>query len=256
MSRSDPPPSPTVARIRQSSPAAPSAEPRAGRSLARRLNIRFAKVIRWVHIYLSMLSLALVLFFSVTGITLNHPDWFFANSERRIKEKGTIEPSWLKPKVAAGEAGPPGIAENGVSGSDDRADASKGIAKLEIVEHLRNTHKIRAALVEFRVEENECLVTFKGPGYAADAFIDSQSGRYELTQTFHGMVAVLNDLHKGRDTGPVWSAVIDVSAVFMTLISLSGLILLFYLKLRRVPGLAVGLIGAVAAIVICLSLVN
>jgi hypothetical protein len=246
MSRFDPPPSTIVEKILQNSPATPT-EPRAGRSLARRLNIRFAKLARWLHIYLSMLSLGLVLFFSVTGITLNHPDWFFANTERRVQEKGQVEPGWL-----IANANPEKVSDS----SDGSADASQSVARLEIVEHLRNAHHIRAALAEFRVDENECLVTFKGPGYAADAFIDRQSGRYELTQTIHGIVAVLNDLHKGRDTGPVWSAVIDVSAAFMTVISLSGLILLFYLKLRRVPGLIVGLVGAVAAIVIGLTLVN
>ncbi|RZK83430.1 MAG: peptidase, partial [Pedobacter sp.] len=30
-----------------------------------------AKVSRWLHIYLSMVSFAIVLFFSVTGLTLN-----------------------------------------------------------------------------------------------------------------------------------------------------------------------------------------
>ena len=88
-------------------------------------------------------------------------------------------------------------------------------------------------------------MTFKGPGYAADAFIDRESGRYNVSQTYHGFLAVINDLHKGRDTGPAWSALIDVSAVLMTLISLTGLVLLFYLKLRRVPGLVVTLIGTV-----------
>ena len=62
-----------------------------------------------------------------------------------------------------------------------------------------------------------------------------------MPQTYHGFLAVINDLHKGRDTGPAWSALIDVSAVLMTLISLTGLVLLFYLKLRRVPGLVVTL---------------
>ena len=255
MSRSDPPPSTTVAKIRQSSPAATS-EPHAGRSLARKLNIRFARFVRWMHIYLSMFSLALVLFFSVTGITLNHPDWFFANTERRVKEQGTINPSWLNMGAGAMGAESSGTAEIRSENANNLDQRSAGVARLEIVEHLRNQHHIGAALAEFRAEETECLVTFKGPGYAADAFIDRQSGKYDVTQTFHGIVAVLNDLHKGRDTGPVWSAVIDVSAVFMTVISLSGLILLFYLKLRRVPGLAVGIAGAIAAIVIGLTLVN
>jgi len=198
------------------------------------LAIRFAGLIRWLHIYLSMFGLASVLFFSATGLTLNHPDWFFAGAVRRVEAEGRIDPRWLHLDTPAPS-----------SREEQESDPSSGVARLEIVEHLRGAHGIRGALAEFRAEEAECLVTFKGPGYAADAFIDRASGRYTVSQTYHGVLAVINDLHKGRDTGPAWSALIDVSAVLMTLISLTGLVLLFYLKLRRVPGLAVTLIGAV-----------
>jgi uncharacterized protein len=61
---------------------------------------------------------------------------------------------------------------------------------------------------------------------------------------------MINDLHKGRDTGPVWSAFIDISAIVLTVISLSGLILLFYLKLRRVPGVIVVVVGTLIVTVI------
>ncbi len=196
------------------------------------LAIRFAALIRWLHIYLSMFGLASVLFFSMTGLTLNHPDWFFAGAERRVEAEGRIDPQWLHLDTPA-------------SSSGEEPDPSRGVAKLEVVEHLRGAHGIRGALAEFRAEEDECLVTFKGPGYAADAFIDRASGRYNVSQTYHGFLALINDLHKGRDTGPAWSALIDISAVLMTLISLTGLVLLFYLKLRRVPGLVVTLIGTV-----------
>ena len=178
-----------------------------------------------------MFGLAAVLFFSVTGLTLNHPTWFFAETSRRVEAEGHLDPKWLH--------------------ADTSAPAHQ-VDKLEIVEHLRKTHGIRGALAEFRVDETECLVTFKGPGYAADAFIDRDSGRYEVAQTYHSVVAILNDLHKGRDTGPAWSVLIDISAVLMTLISLTGLILLFYLKLRRVPGLVVTLIGAIVVVAVFL----
>jgi hypothetical protein len=36
----------------------------------------------------------------------------------------------------------------------------------------------------------------------------------------------------------------------MTLISLTGLVLLFYLKLRRVPGVVVALLGTVVLVVV------
>jgi hypothetical protein len=238
MSRSNPPRSSIVARLRRSnvSPTASPSAPR-HRTYRRRLAIRFAALARWLHIYLSMFGLAAVLFFSVTGITLNHPTWFFGETERRMRSEGRIEAKWLR------VGGPPPS-----SSPDKEVDLSAQVKQLEVVEHLRKTHGIHGALAEFRVEESECFVAFKGPGYAADAFINRRTGQYTLTQTFHGVVAILNDLHKGRDTGKTWSIVIDVSAVLMTLISLTGLILLFYLKLRRVPGSVVVLIGAIVVI--------
>ncbi len=60
-----------------------------------------------------------------------------------------------------------------------------------------------------------------------------------------GLVAVLNDLHKGRDTGKAWARVIDVSAVLMVLVSLTGLLLIFFLAKKRFSGLLVAVAGAI-----------
>ncbi len=146
----------------------------------------------------------------------------------------------------------PAIVSDADNGKEKEPDPAAQVAGLEIVEHLRKTHGVRGALAHLRVDDRECMVSFKGPGYAADARIDRESGHYNLTQTYHGFIAVINDLHKGRDTGPIWSAVIDISAVVLTVISLTGLTLLFYLKLRRKPGLVVGLVGAAVIVAICL----
>lgn len=185
----------------------------------RRLALRAAAVSRWLHIYLSMFSLGVVLFFGATGLTLNHPGWF-TRFETTADLEGKVDPTWL-----AGEG-----------------------RKLEVVEHLRAAHRVTGALVDFALEDPECLVTFKGPGYSADAFIDRETGRYTLSERRQGLVAVLNDLHKGRDSGPIWSVVIDASAILMVVVGLSGLVLLFYLKLRRRPGLVVALAGAALAL--------
>jgi hypothetical protein len=196
---------------------------------------------RWLHIYVSMFGLAAVLFFSATGVTLNHPDWFFGETQRSVRAEGRIDPGLLHLPTA-------------VSPSDrhEPPDLSAQVAKLEVVEALRKAHVIRGALTEFRVDETECTVAFKGPGYSADAFIDRDSGRYSLTQSIHGVIAVLNDLHKGRDAGRGWSILIDISAIVLVFISLSGLVLLFYLKLRRVPGLMVVVLGAIAVLTLFL----
>ena len=181
---------------------------------------------RWLHIYVSMFGLAAVLFFSVTGITLNHPDWFFGEAERQVQAEGQMSTrSGCSRDVPAARlaAGESRSVAAGREAGGRRAPAE-------------GPRRSAGPWPTSGSTSTECTVTFKGPGYAADAFIDRESGHYNLTQTYHGFVAVINDLHKGRDTGPVWSVVIDISAVVLTVISLTGLILLFYLKLRRRPG--------------------
>jgi hypothetical protein len=159
-----------------------------------------------------MLSFALVFFFAVTGLTLNHPQWF-EKAQRSATVKGTIDASWL---AGEGEA---------------------GVKKLEIVEYFRSARGVHGAVSDFRSDDRECDLTFKGPGYAADIFIDRASGRFELTETRMGLGAIINDLHKGRDAGPAWKAFIDVSAVLLVFISLTGLILLWFVHRHRTAGL-------------------
>ena len=55
---------------------------------------------RWLHIYLSMFGLAAVLFFSVTGITLNHPDWVFGQVERKREAEGQVDVKWIGREAA------------------------------------------------------------------------------------------------------------------------------------------------------------
>jgi hypothetical protein len=168
-----------------------------------------------------MISFAIVLFFAVTGLTLNHAEMFNYQARTTVI-KGKVDPKWI--------------------GND--------VAKLEIVEYLRNTNGVKSALSDFRVDDSQLSVSFKGPGYTADAFIDRPSGTYELTIVRNGIVAVLNDLHKGRDTGPIWSKIIDVSAGLMTLVSLTGLVLIFFLAKKRMSGLIAVGIGAVLCLLV------
>jgi len=186
---------------------------------------RIAKWSRWLHIYVSMFSFAVVFFFAVTGLTLNHATKF-GDQVHTVNGKGKLNVKWVNP-----------------------TDTSK-IAKLEIVEYLRNTQHLNGALSDFRIDDAQCDVSFKGPGYAADIFITRQTGEYEIAQTSAGWVGVLNDLHKGRDTGSTWSLVIDISAVLMTLVSLTGMILIFYLKRKRLSGLILAAMGLLLAYLI------
>jgi hypothetical protein len=183
---------------------------------------RSAAVFRWLHIYLSMISFAALLFFAFTGLTLNHPAWLGATEQFIRDDEGRIPAEML--------------------GADPD--------KLAIAERLRSTHRLRGAVADFQIDEFECLVFFKGPGYAADVVIDRETGRYTLSETTTGWIAVMNDLHKGRNSGGGWSWVIDVSAGAMMLVSLSGFALLFYVRRRRLTGVATAAAGTILLFII------
>ena len=155
-----------------------------------------------------MTSFAILLFFAATGFTLNHQDWF-TKQQKTVQSHGALDSHWVKGNVE----------------------------KLQVVEFLRRKDGLHGAVDDFRIEDSQCSVSFKGPGYEASVAIERATGRYDIVETRAGLAAILNDLHKGRDTGGVWSKFIDASAVLMTLVSLTGLILILYLHKRRLPGL-------------------
>ncbi|HTD40716.1 MAG TPA: PepSY-associated TM helix domain-containing protein [Mucilaginibacter sp.] len=186
---------------------------------------RTATFSRWLHVYLSMLSFLVVLFFAVTGLTLNHADWFDGKQVEK-KSKGNIPVRWVK------------------------THDTTQIKKLEIVELLRKNYGIKGYVSDFLIQDDQCSVSFKGPGYSADAFISRKDGTLQLTELRLGLVAVMNDLHKGRDSGKGWGWVIDISAIFLTLVSLSGLVMLCFLKKRRLSGLIIAIISGLLCYII------
>ena len=227
-----------MTEIVEKSPGQPTQA--AGSANAKKIRRLVASWSRWLHIYTSMFGLAVTLFFSATGMTLNHPDWFGETEVSRSTD-AKIEPAWVKYQRPEAKD-----ADEGQSPGDDLA----GVARLEVVEFLRQQHHIRGALGQFTGDDRELMVTFKGPGYSADVVIDRKSGDCKINETSHGLVAVLNDLHKGRDTGPGWSVLIDISAGLLCFISFTGLVLIFFLKLRRTPGITVAIIGTVVALAV------
>ncbi len=74
---------------------------------------------------------------------------------------------------------------------------------------------------------DEIYVALKGPGADGWVTIDRASGEAVRETTTRGWVAYLNDLHKGRDTGPVWYWFIDVFAVACIVFAVTGLTLLW-----------------------------
>lgn len=157
-------------------------------------------VARTLHVYVSMALLLLMLFFALTGITLNHPDWFGASSADTQRDVTPL-PAFLVPVEA--------------SSARWQDNAAHWMAS--------NWQGNRA---EVEISDDELVLVQKGPGRYRTITLLSEAQQVEIETLDYGLVAVLNDLHKGRSTGPVWSLVIDISALLMLIFSLTGAFLL------------------------------
>ncbi len=69
------------------------------------------------------------------------------------------------------------------------------------------------------------------------------------------MLAIINDLHMGRNSGSGWAVLIDVAAALLGFVSISGMILLLSLIKRRNWGLAYMVTGTVASVAVYLFFV-
>lgn len=197
-----------------------------GAAVARRKRSRSAFWQKWsrlIHAYTSMIALLLVLFFGLTGITVNHPEWTFGDGPTTTSKSGTMTFE---------------VAPNGTTDY------------LKVSEFLRDRYNISADVSDYSTTGTQGAISYRGPGYAADATFATDTGAYRISIEQQGFVGVMNDLHKGRDASSSWKWAIDASAAFLVVISLSGLLLQLFLKRRRRSALIVAGVGVVIAIVL------
>ena len=98
----------------------------------------YRELVRWarhVHLYLTMIALALVLFFSITGFMLNHEDWFVPATSFERERTGTMPTESLTEPD-----------------------------KLAVVELLRKDYGAVGLVDSFDEEGDELRVVFKRPG--------------------------------------------------------------------------------------------
>ncbi|MEZ5165781.1 MAG: PepSY-associated TM helix domain-containing protein [Acidimicrobiales bacterium] len=170
-----------------------------------------------------MIALLVVLFFGVTGITLNHPDWTFGDAVDTTTATGTL---------SASPTAPDGT-----------------VNWLPVAEEIRSQFGVKGTVSDFGASGTDAHISFVNPGYSADLFFDTATGTFELSVEQQGFVAVMNDLHKGRDTGSGWRWVIDLAAGFLILVSLTGLTMQLFLRKRRRSALITAAAGALLAVV-------
>jgi uncharacterized protein len=184
----------------------------------------------WVSAAICLIAMLL---FSITGITLNHAAQISAKPTVTTREEKLPAPllARLKSEGNAEKAPLPAIVSEWLG---DRLGLSTS-----------------ARMAEW--SEDEVYVSMPRPGGDAWLSIDRATGDIQYERTDRGVVSYLNDLHKGRNAGPMWGWFIDIFAVACVLFAGTGLFLLKMHSSRRPgtwPFVALGLVIPVVVIVL------
>lgn len=187
------------------------------------------RLMRTIHLYSATLMLAAMLFFSVTGVTLNHPDWL-SQTQTTLTEAQLPE---------------------ALMQTLDAARSVQGFPS-SVLDWLQREQRVdgQRVSVDWNVAEELLLIDIQQPGGYTLTEIDLVSGLVVIEQRHGSWVQVLNDLHKGRYVGELWKVFIDVSALIMVVFTLSGFWLILPQKRRRQSLLGVALAGTVALFVL------
>lgn len=185
------------------------------------INKTLVTACRAVHIYLTMLGLLVMLLFSITGLTIHHEDWFGALTPRVTESRGQVPPAMIAPR-------------------DDR----------RIIAHLREAFGIRGAMSSFADTDDAFVVAFREPGQTWEISIEKTTGRATAQHEQFNFATIINNLHRGRFTGPAWGWVIDLSAVLIVLACATGFVLWLALPKRRQLGIAFLVVGTVATMAV------
>lgn len=165
------------------------------------------------HWISSAVCLTGLLLFAATGFTLNHAASFEA-----------------KPKTTRIEKALPADALNALEKAQDKAPLP-----VAVVQAVQKETGVDISAKAADVSEDEAFIDLATPGIDASVTIDRASGDLTYERTTRGVIAILNDLHKGRHAGPVWSLFVDVVAFACVLFAITGFGLLwFYEKNRRI----------------------
>jgi hypothetical protein len=180
------------------------------------------------HGYLSAFAFLALIFFSATGLTLNHPEW----TSRLGADEETRRISLSSDQLSSAAA------------ENDQAAA--------LAAALKQATRLRGAYASGDILDGEALLRFEGPSGASDATINLTSGAAEISVRRAGLLAMLNDLHRGRNAGAAWRLFIDIAAILVLALSLIGYLLFFSLRfrLRTSTALTGGSLVALVALVL------
>ena len=187
------------------------------------------------HWISSAVCLVGMLLFAVTGITLNHAAKI--EGDPGVENHQLELPAALLPQLEAHVEGTAPLPSALGAWLREELDAPIGGREAEWT-------------------ADEVYLSMPGPGRDAWLAIDKATGTVEYERTDRGWISYLNDLHKGRNSGPAWGWFIDVFAIACIVFTITGLFLLqMHARQRPTTWPWVGL-GLVVPVVLALLFIH
>ena len=187
----------------------------------------------WISAAVSLIGMLL---FAITGVTLNHAGQIEAEP-KVVSRKATLPPDLLAVLAKGPEEG-------------------KRPLPAQLEPFLDKAVGADVAGREGEWSPEEVYVALARPGGDAWVSIDRETGAIEHEKTTRGVVSLLNDLHKGRNSGKAWSWFIDIFAGACVVFTVTGLVLLqFHARARPLTWPLVGL-GLAAPVILVILFVH
>lgn len=186
----------------------------------------FYRHARYVHGWLSAFAFIVLVFFSLTGLLLNHPEWFDPAKDEKIVK---IE-----------------LPEDVLQALQKQENPSNAL-----LAYVRQKESIVGRYQSSEVLDGEVMIRLESPAGSTDVWALLDTGEVEITQKPASAVSLISDLHRGKNAGAAWSWLIDISAILILALSLAGYILFLSIKSRLVQHLLL-LTAASLAVLIAL----
>lgn len=170
--------------------------------------ITFYRLCRVWHGYLSAAAFVWLLFFSLTGILLNHPTWLRSDRPATVNRQFHLQTRELVSMTAQKE---PGSA---------------------LVQIMRRPLGLKGEINSSDVAGGRLFVRMRGASGSTDLQLDLQSGQGSAAIESFPIATLFKELHRGEQAGRVWRVAIDVAGAALMATSILGLMIYFSLRIR------------------------
>ena len=182
----------------------------------------FYRLCRVWHGYLSAAAFIWLLFFSITGILLNHPTWLRDEKPVTVSRQFRLQPYELASLRAKTEPGP------------------------ALVQAMREKLGLKGQIDSGGVAGQLLFVRMRGASGSAELQLDLHTGQGSAAIESFPISTLFKELHRGENAGSMWRAMIDITGFALVATSMLGLTI--YLSLRfRLRAAAFLIAGGLAA---------